>query len=266
MRALPSSCACRAAEVSAPASVSPGHAGAARLRVGLLTACLATFLGSVLAGFPAVALAQGSGPDWKALSPSQRDALKPLERDWSTIDAPRKQKWIELAGRFDRMAPDERNRVQQRMTDWVKLSPKQRNEARLNYQGARELSPQERQERWEAYKALPEEQRRSLAASAKANAAKPVARSENPAAAAGAKVNTVPNPLLEARKPGAVSPGVVQARPGASTNLLSARPAPPPNQQTGLPKVAATPEFVDKTTLLPQRGPQGAAAEPRRKQ
>lgn len=248
--------------MTGPTSALSGARGAARLRVGLLTA----LLWSALAAVPSVTLAQGSGPDWRSLSPSQRDALKPLERDWSTIDAQRKQKWIELAGRFDRMSPDERGRVQQRMTDWVKLSPKQRNEARLNYQGARELSPQERQERWEAYKALPEEQRRSLAASAKANAAKPVARSEKTAPAAGAKVNTVPNPLLEARKPGAVAPGVVQARPGATTNLLSARPAQPPNQQTGLPKVAATPEFVDKTTLLPQRGPQGAAADPRRRQ
>lgn len=261
MQALPSSCACRATEVTASAPVSPDSAGPARLRLALLAA----LLWGALAAFPTMSQAQGSGPDWRSLSPAQREALRPLERDWSGIDAPRKQKWIELAGRFDRMSPDERDRVQQRMTDWVKLSPKQRNEARLNYQGARELSPQERQQRWEAYKALPEEQRRSLAASAKANAARPAARSEKPTAAPGAKVNTVPNPLLEARKPGAVAPGVVQARPGATTNLLSARPAQPPNQQTGLPKVAATPEFVDKTTLLPQRGPQGAAADPRRK-
>lgn len=217
-----------------------------------------------LAGVSGLGHAQGSGPDWKSLSPSQREALKPLERDWASIDAPRKQKWIELAGRFDRMSPDERSRVQQRMTDWVRLSPKQRQEARLNYQGARELSPQERQQRWEAYKALPEEQRRSLAAGAKANASKPAAGSAKPGASGGAKVNTVPNPLLEARKPGAASPGLVQARPGATTNLLSARPAQPLNPQTGLPKVAATPEFVDKTTLLPQRGPQGAAGDPRR--
>jgi hypothetical protein len=26
-----------------------------------------------------------------------------------------------------------------------------------------------------------------------------------------------------------------------------------------MPKIAATPEFVNKATLLPQRGPQGAA-------
>jgi hypothetical protein len=29
-----------------------------------------------------------------------------------------------------------------------------------------------------------------------------------------------------------------------------------------MPKIAATPGFVNKSTLLPQRGPQGAAARP----
>ena len=46
---------------------------------------------------------------------------------------------------------------------------------------------------------------------------------------------------------------------GATTTLITKRPTPPSHQQTGLPKIAATPEFVNKATLLPQRGPQGAA-------
>jgi hypothetical protein len=52
---------------------------------------------------------------------------------------------------------------------------------------------------------------------------------------------------------------VVQAQPGATTTLISKRPTPPAHQQAGIPKIAATPEFVDKRTLLPQRGPQAAA-------
>ena len=62
-----------------------------------------------------------------------------------------------------------------------------------------------------------------------------------------------------AAAPKPVAPTVVQAQPGATTTLISKRPAPPAHQQTGLPKIAATPGFVDKSTLLPQRGPQGAA-------
>jgi hypothetical protein len=57
-----------------------------------------------------------------------------------------------------------------------------------------------------------------------------------------------------------VSPTVVQRGAGATTNLVSKPAAPPLHQQAGLPKVAATPGFVDRATLLPQRGAQGAAA------
>jgi hypothetical protein len=56
----------------------------------------------------------------------------------------------------------------------------------------------------------------------------------------------------------------VQAKPGATTTLMSQRALPPAHHQPGLPKIAATEGFVDHSTLLPQRGPQGAAvrAEP----
>ena len=161
---------------------------------------------------------------------------------------------------------EERERTQQRMSDWVRLSPKQRNEARLNYQGAQQLSAQERQDRWEAYKALPEEQRRQLASKAKLSSASAGAasRSAKPLAA-GPKDNTVSNPLLDVGQPHPVRPGMVQAKPGVSTRSIASKPAPPLHQQAGLPKVAATPEFVDSTTLLPQRGAQGVVSDPRRK-
>jgi len=74
------------------------------------------------------------------------------------------------------------------------------------------------------------------------------------------KINTVPDPLA-ATAPKSVSPTVVQAKPGASTRLITQKPTPQPDhQQTGMPKIAATPEFVDRKTLLPQRGPQSAGA------
>jgi hypothetical protein len=58
---------------------------------------------------------------------------------------------------------------------------------------------------------------------------------------------------------GAIAPVVVQATPGATTTTMSVRAVPPAHNQPGLPKIAATPGFVDPATLLPQRGPQGAA-------
>jgi len=56
-----------------------------------------------------------------------------------------------------------------------------------------------------------------------------------------------------------VTPSMIQAPTGATTTLISKRADPPAHQQTGLPKISGTPAFVNPSTLLPQRGPQGAA-------
>ena len=214
------------------------------------------------------------GVHWQKLKPAQRDALGPLQQDWSGIDAVRKQKWLQLSDRMPAMPPDERARVQARMADWAKLTPVERGQARLSYEESRQIPVPDRRSRWEAYQALSPEQKGELAARAAAarapngadnpsrRAAGSLARPEH-AEKAGreipqAKSNIVPNPAYAAPRR-LVGPTVVQAAPGATTTLVTRHPSPPPHQQTGLPKIAATPEFVNKSTLLPQRGAQGAA-------
>ena len=213
----------------------------------------------------AAANAAEAGPKWSELTPAQRSSLKPLERDWATIDADRKQKWIEIAGRMPGMPKAERERVEARMTEWARLSPLERGRTRLAFQEAKRVAPQDRQAQWEAYQALPAEQKRQLAAravppapnaAAKPNGLQRPERSDR-TNAGQTKSNIVPNPAFGAA-PKPVAPTVMQAQPGATTTLISKRPTPPAHQQTGLPKIAATPGFVDKSTLLPQRGAQGA--------
>jgi len=191
---------------------------------------------------------------WASLSANQRGVLAPLERDWTGISPGQQQKWIELANRFGAMPPDEKARVQQRMTDWSRLTPQERARARLNFQEARPLGREERQQQWEAYRALPAEQRRELAERARpANGNG--GRGGEPRSDSKSSVVRLPAPAPA--QP--VRPTVVQRGSGATTNLVSKPPAPPLHQQAGMPKVAATPGFVDATTLLPQRGAQAAA-------
>jgi hypothetical protein len=218
-----------------------------------------------LLGGASIAQAAESGPHWRDLNAEQRAVLKPLERDWSGIDATRKQKWLDIAARYPKMPPDEQSRISNRMNAWAKMTPTERGQARLNFQEARQLTRQERQASWEAYQALTPEQKRQFAAR---NAPAATARSgevprrpgasREAAGAAQGKSNIVPNPAYAAPRK-AVAPTVVQAQPGATTTLVNKRPAPPSHQQPGLPKIAATPGFVDKQTLLPQRGAQAAA-------
>lgn len=249
-----------AIRLTAPSSLWLAARTAALL---FIVACAAAW--AQPSGRPAPAIVLSGGPSWNDLSGSQRNALAPLQRDWPTIDAERKQKWLEVASRFPRMNEDERARMQGRMSEWARMTPQERGQARLGFQQAQaqRLAPQEREARWEAYQALSAEQRRQLATRSSSNSGES-ARRAPPRSDNGSrqgKPNIVPNPA-HAAPPKQVAPTVVQARPGASTTLMSRQPVPPPHQQAGLPKIAAQPGFVDRATLLPQRGAQGAATRP----
>jgi Protein of unknown function (DUF3106) len=206
------------------------------------------------------------GIRWQALTSGQREVLRPLERDWSGVGANQKQKWLEIATRFPSLQPDEKSRIQARMTEWTQLTTEQRRDARVNYQQAKQVAPSDRRSQWEAYQSLPAEEKNKLAARAVPRSADVARKDEErldltgktSLAAQPAKSNIVPNPAFST-PPRAVAPTVQQAQPGATTTLISKRPVPPAHQQTGLPKISAGPNFVDKSTLLPQRGPQGAA-------
>lgn len=206
------------------------------------------------------------GPNWSQLNPSQKSALAPLQNDWDQLDASRKQKWLEVASRFGSMSPQRQERVRERMNEWARLSPDQRNEARLNFQQSKQVAPQDRQARWEAYQQLPPEERAALAKRAQPtyqppSKPSPVQSLRNaPVDAQTPKSNIVAPTRGVVPPPKPVAPSVVQGNPGATTKLATSSPKPPPHQEPGQPKIAATPKQVDRATLLPRTGPQAAEA------
>lgn len=195
---------------------------------------------------------------WSSLDRQQQAALAPLANDWASLDAVRRSKWVDIASRLPSMAPAERERMQQRMAEWARMSPHERAQARVNFQEARQLSPGERQSRWDSYQSLPAEERRGWA-----DRSPPAAGRKPPSVDTG-KSNVVPVPGDRAAAK-AVAPTMIQGAPGATTTLISRPATPPLHQQPGLPKVTATPEFVDAATLLPKRGAQAAAVPGPRK-
>jgi len=203
------------------------------------------------------------GPAWSTLTVAQQQALAPLQHDWSSVAAEPKQKWLEVAGRLPKMSAEERARVQERMAEWSRMTPAERGHARVQFQEVRRLSPEERQSRWQQYQQLPDDERSQLAERARADreAAKAAAATErrpaHPSGPAPTKSSVVGAPNVAANV--GVTTTLQQAKPGATTTTISTRPAPPSHHQTGLPKIVATPDFVDSATLLPKRGPQGAA-------
>jgi Protein of unknown function (DUF3106) len=208
--------------------------------------------------------AADNGSGWVTLTPTQQQALAPLQREWGGIDANQKRKWLELASRFPTMSADERERVRQRMVAWTRMTPSERAGARLQFQETKNVPVEERTARWQAYQALSEDERRTLAQRARPSARAPSAAdvAKRPRALPEVVGQTGKRNVVVAPPPAparVVAPTVVQAKPGATTTTMSTRASPPPHHQAGLPKIAATPGFVDPATLLPQRGPQGAA-------
>lgn len=221
--------------------------------------CVAAALSVALT---AAAAAPERGPAWLSLTRAQQQALAPLQSDWSSIAEEPKQKWLEVAGRLPRMPAEERARVQERMAEWSRMTPADRAKARVQFQEVRKLSPEDRQARWNEYQLLPDGERSQLAEKARAD--------RESAKAALATRRSPPDSTSPAGKSSMVAPvrspdslgglaSLQQAKPGATTTTITTRPAPPVHHQAGLPKIVATPGFVDRTTLLPQRGPQGAA-------
>jgi hypothetical protein len=144
--------------------------------------------GTAHAGKPAVAPIALEKPLWKDLTPVQQRALEPLAGEWNKLEGLRKQKWLEIANRYNAMKPDEQARVQERMRDWVRLTPDQRRMVRENFARSQKVAPAPGQKsaQWQQYQQLPEEQKKLLADKA------PKKQVANPPSPTQSKIQTVP--------------------------------------------------------------------------
>ena len=178
--------------------------------------------------------ANAGGPAWSALTPAQQSALAPLKKDWQTIDVTRKQKWLEIAARMPSMPPGERQRVQERMTEWARMTPEERRALANNA--------------------------KSVPKASTASVRTPAGEPSGAATTASVQKNNIVTAPASKAVAKTVAPTVVQAKPGASTTLISKTASPPAHAQIGQPKIAAGQDKVNRSTLLPKAGPQSAAA------
>jgi hypothetical protein len=141
------------------------------LKTAFSAAVLFVAVVTILPAGPALAQAPAAPaalekPLWKELSRPQQVALEPLAAEWDRMESTRKQKWIDIANRYSSMKPDEQQRVQERMRDWLKLTPEERRVVRQNYTMSKKIDKDQKASQWEQYQQLPEEEKRKLAAEA----------------------------------------------------------------------------------------------------
>ncbi len=201
---------------------------------------------------------------WAGLTPKQQALLAPLERDWPAISDTQRSKWLSATPTLATMSGEEIKRVHDRIRDWTMLSGSERLNARIGFQVSRQLTPEQRQARWEAYQALPEEERKALAekamarrqalAEAPARSAKPLV--QRPKADAAPTAPQLVTPTL-------VTSTLVQAKPGATTVLITRDIARVRQQAAGQVKLPADPSLIDPHTLLPKPRKTPPASDPR---
>lgn len=156
-------------------------------------------------------------PLWRDLRPAEQQALAPLASTWDTISYVQKRKWLTVSQNFPKLAPAEQEKLHSRMTEWVALSSQQRTQARLNFGATRQLAPDDKRAKWEAYQALPAEEKRKLAAAAP----KPPATAAAVKPLPDGKLATVPR-----NKPITKSPRIAVPSGPVDHNTLLPRTAP----------------------------------------
>ena len=160
-----------------------------------------------------------AGPTWRELPAGQQKSLAPLAAQWDLLSEAQKRKWIAMSANYPKMSAEEQTKLHSRMTEWVGLSAQQRSAARLNYGETKKLAVDDKKAKWEAYQALPPEEKKKLAAGA-----------QKPPATAAA-VRPVPREKLAS---------VPQPQPQSSSSSKA-------------PRIAAAPNQLDHNTLLPQQ-------------
>ena len=219
-------------------------------RNGLILVVALAAIIAVVVGYPrvrtnqdtpsGVRVAVAPQPNWKDLSPTQKEILAPLQDDWNNMERFRRKKWLEIAAKYPKLSETEQARVQDRMQAWASLTPAQRQAARDRFRElAKQTNPKERAElaqKWADYQNLPENVRARLEEEAreldKANkrAARTPSVDGKPSATTtkeGALPSgTVAGTLVTA--PSAVK--VVPPKPALPASPLTFAPAKPPEE------------------------------------
>lgn len=112
---------------------------------------------------PSAATQLAQNDSWDNLTPAQKQTLAPLASEWNGFLPTRRQKWIVIANKIQKMSPEEQKRVQDKMQAWTTLTPAQRTAARENYLRSNKLHPEQRCQHWQEYQQLTDEQKAQLA-------------------------------------------------------------------------------------------------------
>ncbi|WP_316873286.1 DUF3106 domain-containing protein [Ralstonia edaphi] len=176
-------------------------------------------------------------PNWAELTIVQQRIFAPLAPEWNGLPELARKKWLQIAQAYPKYTPAQQQRLQTRMADWVKLTPEQRHRARENFQTTKSLPVQKKSEAWQSYQQLTEEQKKALAAAAKAQK-HPSAVTALPGGAGLAK-----DAAKSIHHGARTKPGTTKSAPTSKATAAASAPAatPAPEPAAAAPAPASAP-------------------------
>lgn len=86
-----------------------------------------------------------AAPAWRALTPTQRAALAPMDGQWDILPGIQRDRLLETAKHYPSMTPEQKKRYHDRLKKWSQLTPGQREAARKRYREFKKLPAKERE-------------------------------------------------------------------------------------------------------------------------
>lgn len=106
-------------------------------------------------------------PTWAELTAGQQKVLAPLAPQWSSFDVNHKTKWLAISEKYEKMTPEQQQRLEKNISDWAKMTPEQHRLARESYARTKKLDTEQKTALLQQYQQLSEEQKQKLADDAK---------------------------------------------------------------------------------------------------
>lgn len=108
---------------------------------------------------------------WAKLTPAQQEILRPVAGEWDTLPQKLQKNLLYAAKRYPGLAPEEKQRFNDKLEKWSKLTPEQRKRAREKFQAFSKVPAAER----EKVKQMVREQEAKKAEAAAASSVPPAA-------------------------------------------------------------------------------------------
>ena len=86
-----------------------------------------------------------AAPSWRSLTPTQREALAPMDGQWDILPEIQRKRLLETAKHYPKMTPEQKQRYHDRLEKWSQAHPRTARNRAETYRAFNKLPAKERE-------------------------------------------------------------------------------------------------------------------------